>query len=233
MFRPRPHMNLSSAVPTKHHRLTPRAPRTASGSRTSQPQEDLANVRLTEATEVDLDNDPCALQSAPLLASSSTAQFLARERRSSVASAKDSKNQFSRSLWAAASAAPLAVGILISGLLLFMLVLSLTRPGSLHRYLGLKSTSPAVQQSTNKSAILHPNEYLKICGKMHGGFVHHGDYWDMDHDMSTDMHTRFNESIVCSKTITYMMDGTVGLAADLALVAQAAALAREVNQVLP
>jgi hypothetical protein len=65
---------------------------------------------------------------------------------------------------------------------------------------------------------------------MHGGFVHHGDYWDIDHAMVPDMHTQDNESIVCSKTITYLLDGTVGLAADLALIAQAAALAREVNQ---
>ena len=34
---------------------------------------------------------------------------------------------------------------------------------------------------------------------------------------------------VCTSTITYMFDGTVGLLADLALVAQAAALAREVS----
>ena len=38
---------------------------------------------------------------------------------------------------------------------------------------------------------------------------------------------------ICSKTITYMLDGHVGLLADLALMAQAAALAREVsNRVL-
>lgn len=33
---------------------------------------------------------------------------------------------------------------------------------------------------------------------------------------------------VCSSTITYMLGGTVGLSADLALIAQAAALAHEV-----
>jgi hypothetical protein len=238
MSRPRPLVNLSSAVPTEHQ-LTPRTPRTASGSRTSQLEEGLANVRLTEVAEGSQDDDPSALQSAPLLPSSSTARFSARERRSS-ASPKDSKNQFSRSLSVAASVAPLAVGISLGGLLLFMLVLSLTSPGSLHRYLGLKSTSPAPSghhnsANTNKSLILplHPIEYLKVCGKMHGGFVHHGDYWDIDHDMGPDMHRVVNESTVCSKTITYMLDGTVGLAADLGLLAQAAALAREVNQILP
>jgi hypothetical protein len=36
------------------------------------------------------------------------------------------------------------------------------------------------------------------------------------------------ENGVCSSTITYVLDGNVGLFFDLALVAQAAALAREV-----
>jgi hypothetical protein len=38
---------------------------------------------------------------------------------------------------------------------------------------------------------------------------------------------------VCSNTITYMLDGKVGLLADLALLAQTAALAREVGWFLP
>jgi hypothetical protein len=76
---------------------------------------------------------------------------------------------------------------------------------------------------------LHPIEYLKVCAKMHGGYVHHGDYWDSDHDMGPDMHTLTNEPS-CATTITYLLDGTVGLTADLVLMAQAAALAREVNQ---
>jgi hypothetical protein len=117
-----------------------------------------------------------------------------------------------------------------------MFVLSLTRPESLHRYLGMQSTPSAqpvghdadsVHDSSNKS--LHPTEYLKQCAKMYAGFMHHGDYWD---DMGLNMHhTVANEpSLICSSTITYMLDGTVGLTADLALMAQAAALAREVNQ---
>jgi len=230
MPRPQPLVNLSSAVPTEHHQLTPRTPRTASRPRTSQLEEGFTNERLTETT--DLDDNPSTLQSAPLLPSSSTARFSARERRSS---AKNSRNQLSRSLWAAAVVSPLAGGVLIGGLLLFMLVLSLTRPGSLRRYLGLESVehnSDDVHHSGNQSTILplHPIEYLKVCGKH--GYVHHGDYWDIDdHDMDPDV---ANEtSIVCSKTITYMLDGTVGLAADLALMAQAAALAREVIQNLP
>ena len=37
---------------------------------------------------------------------------------------------------------------------------------------------------------------------------------------------------ICSKTITYMLDGHVGLLADLALMAQAAALAQEVSSLV-
>jgi hypothetical protein len=226
-------VNLSSAVPTEHHQLTPRTPRTASGSRTSRLEQGFAKIRLTEANEADLDDDPSTLQSAPLLASSSTARFSARERRSSASPKESRRNQFAGSLRAAATIAPLALGILIGALLLFMLVLSLTRPGSLHRYLGVKPTpsSPGHDSSSTSMILpLQPIEYLKLCVKMHGGYVHHGDYWDINHDMGSDTHTTTNgSSTVCSKTITYILDGTVGLTADLALIAQAAALAREVQ----
>ena len=212
--------------------------------------------RLTNAEEADIDES--TQQSSPLLWSSSAARFSVndtRERRSSTNAKDNRRDQFSgstlRSLWAAASVAPLALGVLTGILLLFMIVLSFARPGSLHRYLGLKPTllspgrsdlvSPSIQHaghdtdnSSNKSTVLplHPIEYLRVCAK--NGYVQHGDYWDTDiqDDMGSDMHNaETNESsMACSKTITYMLDGTVGLTADLALIAQAAALAREVNQ---
>ena len=69
--------------------------------------------------------------------------------------------------------------------------------------------------------------------------MHHGSYWalpphdSMDvkhHDDVTNYHLPEGERTkVCTKTITYQLDGNVGLAADLALMAQAAALAREVS----
>jgi hypothetical protein len=60
----------------------------------------------------------------------------------------------------------------------------------------------------------------------------HGEYWatmkgsetlDVPHEHD------IGEGGVCSSTITYMLDGTVGLFYDLALIAQTAALAREVS----
>ena len=69
--------------------------------------------------------------------------------------------------------------------------------------------------------------------------MHHSGYWAppphgmMDvahHDDVTDYHLPEGEMTkVCAKTITYQLDGHVGLVADLALMAQAAALAREVR----
>ncbi|EKM61568.1 uncharacterized protein PHACADRAFT_135336 [Phanerochaete carnosa HHB-10118-sp] len=75
---------------------------------------------------------------------------------------------------------------------------------------------------------------------MSGKFIHHSSYWDppkegiLDvphHDDVTDYHVpEGGLTKVCSRTITYQLDGTVGLVADLALMAQAAALARERNR---
>ncbi|XP_006454286.1 hypothetical protein AGABI2DRAFT_197199 [Agaricus bisporus var. bisporus H97] len=69
----------------------------------------------------------------------------------------------------------------------------------------------------------------------------HGDYWDKPSmDMASYNATEDKEdsiaenedgeAAICSKTITYLLDGEVGLLADLALIAQAAALARERNR---
>lgn len=50
----------------------------------------------------------------------------------------------------------------------------------------------------------------------------------LHHDEAPDYQLPEGETAVCSATITYMLDGSVGLLADLALMAQVAALAREV-----
>jgi hypothetical protein len=81
---------------------------------------------------------------------------------------------------------------------------------------------------------LYPLQYLAECKKLNSGYMPHGDYWDTSltgvidtahHDPSA----TGGKARVCSSSITYMLDGTVGLTADLALMAQAAALAREVG----
>ncbi|KAF8665391.1 hypothetical protein AX16_000410 [Volvariella volvacea WC 439] len=87
---------------------------------------------------------------------------------------------------------------------------------------------------------LRPNEYLTECSKIMHGYMSHGDYWDdpmhglqdvAHHDVAPDYTLPEGEvNTVCKSTITYMLDGTVGLLADLALMAQTAALARERNR---
>lgn len=85
---------------------------------------------------------------------------------------------------------------------------------------------------------LLPTEYLAECDKLNQGFKSHGGYWTpnksgpldvLHHDENHDYGLPEGElTKVCDSTITYMLDGHVGLLADLALIAQAAALAREV-----
>ncbi|KAH9942942.1 hypothetical protein B0H21DRAFT_695748 [Amylocystis lapponica] len=80
-------------------------------------------------------------------------------------------------------------------------------------------------------------EYLQECGKIMGGFMSHAGFWIppkhgpldvVHHDDVTDYHLpEGGRTQVCTKTITYLLDGHVGLVADLALMAQVAGLARE------
>jgi len=255
MSRPRPLVNLSSAIPLEQHQLTPRTPRTASGSRTSRLEQGFAKVQLSDVNEADFDDDDRgALQSAPLLASSSTARFSSHRSRPSLIDAKDGNKRKTINASHMLSKAPLAVGVFVAGILLILIVLSLTRPEDLHRYIGTKppnanlpsnampssGTSSTKPDTSHQTEGLHlisyvnyttfplpPLDYLRECAKMHQGYMKHGDYWDISFMGAMDVH-HADDPAICSRTITYMLDGIVGLTADLALMAQAAALAREV-----
>ncbi|KAF8203871.1 hypothetical protein BJ912DRAFT_1052647 [Pholiota molesta] len=144
----------------------------------------------------------------------------------------------------------------MAGVLLILIVLSLTRPEALHRYIGAKApptsaTAPAASTPTTAISSNHAghtqanvhvlsyenytkfplqgHEYRAECAKLFSGYMTHGDYWDNDPMGSFDV-PHGDDTAVCSSTITYMLDGTVGLTADLAIMAQAAALARERNR---
>ncbi|KAG6884490.1 hypothetical protein C0993_010621 [Termitomyces sp. T159_Od127] len=149
---------------------------------------------------------------------------------------------------------PLALGILFAGFLLFLVYMSYYRPEKLHNYFGIvtenSTISPinlttlnhdALKSPTNPDLLisyanyttfpLKPEEYLIECAKLHKGYMSHGDYWQ-PHRMGvldTSHPYREGSEEVCASTITYMLDGKVGLLADLALLAQVAALAREVT----
>ncbi|TFK26655.1 hypothetical protein FA15DRAFT_667127 [Coprinopsis marcescibilis] len=78
---------------------------------------------------------------------------------------------------------------------------------------------------------LTPVQYLQECGKQMSGFMSHGDYWDVSPMGEMDVeHEDPPQTGTCKSTITYMLSGRVGLAADLALMAATAALARERNR---
>ena len=241
----RPLANVSSAVPAEH-RLTPRSPHAAGGPRTSRLEQGFVEVHLSEVNGVDVEDDQETLQFAPLLASSSTARFALHNsggRRPIVARNDDGRKKLTAGEFMSllASKLSLAVGVFTGVVLLFLLVMSLTRPQVLHRYIGTNTTlsldSEAHSASHKADGLLsygnytrfplQPYDYLRECAKLHKGYMQHGDYWDVDHMGGLDVE-HADDSSICSKTITYMLDGTVGLTADLAIMAQAAALAREV-----
>ena len=106
-------------------------------------------------------------------------------------------------------------------------------------YLDRNAIATSKLNSLEADLDLTGSQYLHECEAMMQGFMHHkGGYWhvpvggSMDvkhHDDVTDYHLPEGlRSKVCEKTVTYQLDGHVGLLADLALMAQAAAHAREV-----
>lgn len=176
------------------------------------------------------DIEPPAGQAVPLLVD---------ERETSRTSKATSRYRRFRS-----STCPIDISLILGSLsacfLFGLAVISYTHPGSLQEYLGVKTADGELLSN----APLHPSEYVAQCRALNQGFMAHGNYWDKPlMDMASHNITGDEEAIpedededdmapICSKTITYVLDGNVGLLADLALIAQAAALAREVNLVL-
>jgi len=252
MPRPRPLTNVATAVPHTSEQLTPRTPHNINnGSRTSRAEQGFAKLQLSEANDDEYDEQN-TLQSAPLLASSSTARFSIRSSHGRPSPATKNAGQRNitmlhptQILSVAVSRLPLAFGIFMGGVLLILIVLSFTRPEALHKYVGAKApstshTTPTTSPSPPESKAnllnyttfpLHTQEYLLECAKQHQGYIAHGDYWDMSPMGALDVQHDADKSI-CSSTITYMLDGTVGLSADLALLSQAAALAHEVRGII-
>ncbi|EJD54235.1 hypothetical protein AURDEDRAFT_109967 [Auricularia subglabra TFB-10046 SS5] len=89
----------------------------------------------------------------------------------------------------------------------------------------------SIDYSTYTSFPLTPIQYDSECWKLHQGLHRHGGYWTTGPDGVPDVpHPSASNKRVCTSTITYMLDGYVGLAADLAYMAQIAALARDRNR---
>lgn len=86
---------------------------------------------------------------------------------------------------------------------------------------------------------LDPLEYRAECIKLNTGLMAPHPYWKskplrdvLHHDEQPGYTPPPGEPPVCTRTITYQLDGWAGLMVDLALIAQAAALAREVSVLL-
>lgn len=235
MPRPKPFDNLSSAVSHNHHDpeqvLTPRTPHSRFEARHDQYGRD----------HPDSEN-----QTAPLLSENND-----RSNESHTRPKNTSKPARLRSI-ASFADIPLILGSLLACFLFGLIVFSYKNPGRLQEYIGAKAPtqSPATDEAvyippplSPPEVPLHPSQYATQCGQMNKGFMSHGDYWDPPHMDNMGLDDDLDEELVddryklpeggrtavCSKTITYLLDGEVGLLADLALIAQAAALAREVS----
>lgn len=148
---------------------------------------------------------------------------------------------------------PLALGVIGVCVLLVLIILSYNRPDVLRSYI-LKNntatpspsqlgnskeqqdTSLRIDYSNHTVFPLEPMEYEEECWDLQAkGGMAHGSYWGDARSDSGNTHMLDvphahapGEHGVCSSTITYVLDGNVGLFFDLALIAQTAALAREV-----
>lgn len=233
MSRPRPFSNFSSAVPNTddYTSLTPRTPH----SRAANDEDTFAKLQVSDGIEwEDMQGSLAQQQSAPLLHSSVSADFRP--------GAKSAKKEYQREPLSRVSRLLLTGGILLAGFLLLLIVISWTRPGSLHRYLGLDLNTlgdfqPQLATWREPGNVpKHPLDYFNECNDMLAKGMFHGKYWqempgsNMEGAEGHEQGHEEEEAGVCSGSMTYMLDGRVGLAADLALMAQVAAMARERNK---
>jgi hypothetical protein len=89
---------------------------------------------------------------------------------------------------------------------------------------------PVISYEGYKTFPLTPMQYIEECWKQNQQPHAHGDYWELPKNGMVPDVPHQNAPGTCTSSITYMFDGRVGLAADLALMAQAAGLAREANR---
>jgi hypothetical protein len=249
MPRPRPLTNVATGRPqsSDYQSLTPRTPHSLAG----RAEEALGEIELEEIDNDSDDRDYIQQQAEPLLASSASDSFPPSGYRNLGDGHNTGAEKWSGSIWnIIMQRIPLVFGSLISAILLVLIVISVKWPETLERAIGSNytSTPPHTLPSQSSQHIdellisyenyttfpLLATEYRAECNKLQHGFMHHGDYWDPMvggvRDVPHKEELAFEGGTpACSSTITYMLDGHVGLLADLALIAQAAALAREVS----
>lgn len=231
--------------------LTPRTPRSRSGKPVTSFGEDETGPRSSSGDGEALDEvDLLYTQSDPLLRSSASVAFPPEQvtRTPLIRSPRypkhhdqaSSRSRFQHLL----QIIPLILGAVGALGLLVLILLSVHRPQILQYYILNNSTytsafSPSQKQlesgldySNHTSFPLESIEYEEECWSFQNSHeTSRGDYWEMkDAEMMDVPHEHApGEGGICSSTITYILDGSVGLFYDLALIAQAAAFAREVG----
>ena len=255
MPRPPPLKNMATGRSdySDYQILTPRT----SHSRSGQAEEALEDVEL-EPYDVDehkaYQSEPLLASST----SASFPPTGLRNRGDDQEQALAESNPFYPSFMSCAKNIPLGLGILLAFVLFIMILISLKKPEALLRAIGegnmtIDENSGSPQEEITDSIFynssdsniisyenytnfpLHPISYLYECNKLTHGFMAPTEYWsdhhkDVPHRAVIDKHgPEGYRNEVCKSTITYMLGGHVGLLADLALMGQVAALAREVK----
>ena len=212
--------------------LTPRTPHSRSGrAEEGYTEAELEDVELEELEQY----RAYTQQSVPLLATDNS--FPPTGWRSRGDEYNGARKFKGLTLALVLSRLPMVVGGLVAAFLLIMVYVAFQDPDPLQDYTGNNATGVILY--TNYTTFpLQGVEYRAECEKLFGGFMPMGDYWDPPMSGVLDTPHPLDYLVagfegplgkICDSTITYQLDGTVGLLADLALMAQAAALARDVS----
>jgi hypothetical protein len=255
---PRPLSNIASARAYRpdSQALTPRTPHSRAG-RAEEGYTDVEFSQVPHNTDANDDEyqEVTHHQTAPLLRSSRSATFPNRHedegdyepKRSAASSMREAREDSGWSLYTLWTYFPLVLGSFLAFILLFLAFVAYERPDEIKAYLGISVNNAIHTHYAPPDHIISYENYTRFpllaeeyraeCYKIHSGLMSHGGYWephgmdtmDVLHQDEMDGYApRRGEQPVCTSTITYMLDGKVGLFADLALLAQVAALAREV-----
>lgn len=229
-------LSTSTARASQSSELTPRTPRTPH-SRAGRAEEGFTAIELDEYGDDEYQTyrtETQAHQSEPLLRSATDANFGNRVDDTRPAATGRPGKALSALEWVQKNVG-LAGGVVISSFLLIMIYLALEKPATLAEYVGIDPNATA-STSTGAELIisyenythfpLTPEQYAYQCANLTGGFMKLGGFWDPGPDVA---HPSTSNPDVCESSITYMLDGTVGLLADLNIMAQVAGLAREVR----
>ncbi|KAJ7103189.1 hypothetical protein B0H15DRAFT_198944 [Mycena belliarum] len=246
MPRPTPLSSASASYPRFDPRfdaqLTPRTPH----SRAGRAEEAYSAAELEQ---IDFDGDYNSViqqQNVPLLSSSASDSFPQVGYRSRGDDYESKDKSIGLGADKIIARLPLALYSSVAAVLLVLVFFSLREPEALRKYVGATSGAP-IASTANITLIsyenytsfpLDPIEYRAECIKLNTGLMKPYPYWDavlqgardvLHHDEQPGYEPPPGEPPVCTRTITYQLDGWAGLTVDLALIAQAAALARERN----